>query len=40
LHDADGPLALAVLAVAPELAVAIFFPMIAKKLLDAEAMAR
>ncbi len=40
LRDAEDSLALAVLAVAPELAVALFLPMVARKLLDAEAMAR
>ena len=40
LRDAEGSLALAVLAVAPELAVAFFLPMVAKELLDAEAMAK
>jgi hypothetical protein len=40
LRDAEGALALAVLAVAPELAVIVFLPIAARELLDAEEMVR
>jgi hypothetical protein len=40
LRGAEGALALAMLAVAPELVIILFLPMAARELLDAEEMVR